>query len=98
MEREALRAQATDLLNRLRGDPSVPQALFELVDNILRRLDRLELGAFVTEEETPTRPDRKQSSGQMMATHLPAVSSGKDTLSGRIAEIFDVAKPKKDGE
>jgi len=95
MEREALRAQATDLLNRLRGDPSVPQALFELVDNILRRLDRLELGAFVTEEETPTRPDRKQSSGQMMATHLPPV---KDTLSGRIAEIFDVAKPKKDGE
>jgi hypothetical protein len=96
MEREALRAQATDLLNRLRGDPAVPQALFELVDNILRRLDRLELGSFTTEEETPTRPDRKQSSGQMLATHLPA--TGKDSLSERIAEIFEGVKPKRDGE
>jgi hypothetical protein len=94
MEREQLRAQATDLLNHLRADDKVPQALFELLDNFSRRLDRLELGAFVTEEETPTRPDRKQSSGGM-----PAVREAvKDSLSGRIAEIFDEVKPRKDGE
>jgi hypothetical protein len=97
MEREALRAQTTELLQRLRGE-DVPQALFELLGVIISRLDRIELGGFGTEEETPTRPDRKQSSGQILATHLPSSPAGKDTLSGRIAEIFTEAKPKKDGE
>lgn len=90
VEREQLRFQATELLNHLRADDKVPQALFELLDNMCRRLDRLELGSFTTEEETPTRPDRKQSSGGIAAV--------KDSLSGRIEEIFREVKPKKDGE
>ena len=90
MEREALRAKATDLLNRLRGT-DVSQVVYELFDNICRRLDRLELGSFSTEEETPTRPDRHPS-GQVAATK-------QDDLSGRIKEIFsDAKKPGKGGE
>lgn len=61
MERETLRAQTTDLLQRLRSEPDVPQALYELLDTFARRLDRIELGAFDTTDETPTKPDRKPS-------------------------------------
>jgi len=88
VEREALRAQSTELLQRLRSDPNVPQELFELLDNFCRRLDRIEMGSFATEDEIPTRPDRHPSVGAMSAVKQP------DALSGRIAEIFSDAKKK----
>lgn len=62
MEREALRAKTTDLMQRLRAEQSVSQALWDLLDTLQARLDRIELGAFVAPDEVPTKPDRKASS------------------------------------
>jgi hypothetical protein len=87
MEREALRAQATDLIQRLRGEPGIPQALFELLDNFERRLTRIELGEFDAQDEVPTKPDRRISSSQMPATRLPE----------RLDKIFEGVFPKKEG-
>jgi hypothetical protein len=89
MEREELRAQTTDLIQRLRGEP-IPQALWELLDVFARRLDRIELGNF-SQDETPTRPERRGSSGSLPAT--PATKP-----FARVGEILEKANPKKDGE
>jgi hypothetical protein len=63
LEREALRAKTTDLMQRLRAEQSVSQALWDLLDTLQARLDRIELGAgFVAPDEVPTKPDRKASS------------------------------------
>jgi hypothetical protein len=85
-ERERLRSQTTDLQQRLRGEPGVPQVLFELLDVVIRRLDRIELGEFTDPNEVPTEPG-KRLSGQIAATKTP-----DRTLDERIAEIFDEAK------
>jgi len=66
--RETLRALTTELIQRLRGETGVPQALYELLDVLSRRLDRIELGAFDTPDEQPTKPERRLSSGAMPAT------------------------------
>jgi len=84
MDREALRAQTTDLLNRLRELPEIPHPLFELLDVFARRLDRIELGEFGTMEETPTKPDRKSSQ-----TTIPAV---RETPFEKVAQILEEAK------
>jgi hypothetical protein len=92
MEREELRALTTDLIQRLRNEASVPQALWELLDVFARRLDRIELGNFDSQEETPTEPARRVSSGSLPATKPFA----------RVGEILEKAKTgvpgKKDGE
>lgn len=94
MEREAIRALTTELLQRLRGEPAVPQALFELLDAFARRLDRIELGEFDSAEETPTKPDRKPS------TQIGAVRTTKPFESPfeRAVGILEEANPKRDGE
>jgi hypothetical protein len=84
VDREALRALTTDLLLRLQADPSIPQHVLELLDTFARRLDRLELGTFGTEDETPTKPDRRPSSGGMAAV--------KGSLAETVGAIFDEAK------
>lgn len=92
MDREALRALTTDLVQRLRNEPNIPQALFELLDVYARRLDRIELGAFGTQDETPTEPARRVSSGTLAAT--PATKP-----FAKVGEILEKAKGlKKDGE
>jgi hypothetical protein len=83
-DREELRKQTTELLQRLRGEDHVPQELFELLDTITRRLDRLEIGSFSDPDEVPTKPERRVSSATIAATSKP--------LPDRVAEIFDGAK------
>jgi hypothetical protein len=95
-EREALRSQATDLIQRLRayGDDQVPHVLWELLNNFARRLDRIEVGTFESQDDVPTAPRGISSA------NLPAVNPEKP-LDVKVAEIFDQAKKppsKKDGE
>ena len=59
-EREDRRAFCRLLFEKLRADPTVPQAVFELINEVLVRLDRLEMGNMIPEER-PTRPDRKMT-------------------------------------
>ncbi len=91
MEREELRAKTTDLIQRLRGE-QVPHALWELLDVFAARLDRLELGTFETQEETPTKPERRVSSATVAAVK---------PIDVKVSEIFEQAKkqkkPKKGG-
>jgi hypothetical protein len=91
VEREALRAKTTELIQRLRGEPQVPQALWELLDVFAARLDRIELGHYESQDETPTAP-RGISSASM-----PAVKP-EPPVDERVKAIFEKAKPKKDGE
>jgi hypothetical protein len=79
--REQLRAKTTELMQRLRPNASVPQELWELLDVLAARLDRIELGAFDEPDEIPTRPDRKVSSGN---------------LSAVVEQIFEEAKKKEE--
>jgi hypothetical protein len=90
-DRERLRSLTTDLQQRLRGEPGVPQVLFDLLDAIIRRLDRIELGDFTDPNEVPTEPG-KRLSGQLAATKPDR------SLDERIAEIFDEAKKPTGGE
>lgn len=85
-EREKLRAETTELLWRVQADPSFPHHLFELLTAIVKRLDRLELGAFA-EGEAPTKPERKTSSAATPAVKGPFLEA---------VEILDEAKKKKD--
>jgi hypothetical protein len=87
--REKLRAETTELQQRLRSDPAVPQALFELLDVMIRRLDRIELGEFEDPSEVPTVPGKKMSSGNIPAVHDEA------PLGERVKNIFDEASLKK---
>jgi hypothetical protein len=89
-DRETLRAKTTELLIRIRVATSVPQEVVDLLECFAARLDRIELGAFESQEETPTNPDHR--SGQMPAVKPPAT----ERLGERTKEIFDRAK--KDGE
>ena len=57
--RDEKRQQCHLLLGALRGDPSVPQPLFELLGHLASRLDRLECGGDIPPEEAPTRPNRR---------------------------------------
>jgi hypothetical protein len=86
MEREALRAQTTELLQRLRNT-DVPQVLFELLAVLCSRLDRIELGAFLDQDETPTKPERRVSSEQVAAVK---------PLGERTKDIFADAKGTRD--
>ena len=98
MEREALRFQTTELIQRLRGEENVPQALFELLDTIVRRLDRIELGTFApgfapgtfSPDEIPTKPERRASS-QIAAVKSPEKHPEKP-LAERIEDIFSEGK------
>jgi len=67
-ERERLRLATTELQQRLRGEPDVPQVLYELLDVIVRRLDRIELGTFDDHERPTTKEPRTTSSGTLVAT------------------------------
>lgn len=95
MEREQLRSLTTELIQRLRGEGDrIPQALFELLEAFSRRLDRIELGAFTDQDETPTKPERRVSSATIAAVRLP-----EKPLGERTKEIFDAAKePRKEDE
>jgi len=57
-ERTKTRRESQELLDALRGDPSVSPRAWELFENILARLLRLETGSFGP-EETPTKPARR---------------------------------------
>lgn len=85
-EREKLRAETTNLQQRLRGEPGVPQVLFELLDILVRRLDRIELGELADPNEVPTEPGRRLSGP------IPAVTKPDKPLAERIGDIFDEAK------
>lgn len=89
MDREALRALTTDLIQRLRSEPTVSQVMWELLDTFARRLDRIELGNFDAQDEIPTEPARRVSS-QKLAPVKP--------LDVKVAEILAEGKLKKDGE
>jgi hypothetical protein len=83
MEREALRARTTELLEALRMDPSIPQAVFEILEIFAQRLDRIEIGHFGA-EETPTKPEpRRASSGAI-----------KKPLGDIVRDIFEEEKKK----
>jgi hypothetical protein len=94
MEREALRAKTTDLIQRLRGE-NIPQALWELLDVFAARLDRIELGHFESQDDVPTAPRGISSA------NFPAVKP-EPPVDERVKAIFEKAKPKKpkkdDGE
>jgi hypothetical protein len=85
--REKLRAETTDLLQRLRADLSVSQVLFDLLDVMIRRLDRLELGEFDAPDEVPTVPG-KRPSVEMAAVREEA------PLGERVKHILDEGKKK----
>jgi hypothetical protein len=92
-EREALRAQTTDLLNRLRSS-GTPHELFQLLEVLARRLDRIELGSFDGQDETPTKPERRVSSATVAAVRL-----SEKPLGERTKDIFDAVKdPRREGE
>jgi len=96
VEREALRAKTTELIQRLRGS-ELPHPLFELLDVFSQRLDRIELGHFDSQEEIPTEPARRVSSQSLAATKEPK------PIDVKVSEIFEDAKKKpppgkKDGE
>jgi hypothetical protein len=94
-EREVLRAKSTELYQRLRSESSVPQALFELLDVILGRLDRIELGEFTDPSEVPTEPGKNLRS----TPGMQAVREGQRGVGERVKKIFeDVKDPKEDEE
>lgn len=54
--REEWRALSQALVDKLRDDPNVPPALWELLGLFNKRLYRLEVGG-LPPEDTPTQPD-----------------------------------------
>lgn len=86
-DRETLRAQTTELLIRIRVATSAPQEIVDLLECFARRLDRIEIGQFDSQEETPTEPARRVSSAT-----IAAVKSDERPLGERTKEIFDRAK------
>ena len=60
-DRLELSEEGQRLLGEIRKEGMVSENLFLLLDNFQRRLYRLERGEFPTEDETPTKPDRKPS-------------------------------------
>ena len=80
MDREALRAQTVDLLNRLRLDTSVSPALWELLEVLTQRLDRIEMGTFL-ESEAPTKPERRGSGDKFTAAKVEEIlKEGRDKV------------------
>jgi hypothetical protein len=66
-----IRARCHTLLGVLRDDPSIPEALWELLNALVARADRLE---GLPPEEAPTKPSRKFSSSQLAAQHAKAAT------------------------
>jgi hypothetical protein len=85
-EREALRAQSVNLLQRLRSE-TIPQTLFELMEIVIARLDRLELGAFDNQDEVPTEPGKNLRTTSAVA--LPVQGKG---VGERVKKIFEDVK------
>lgn len=67
---EELRKQCYALLGRLSADGVTTQQAFDLLETIVRRLDRLELGTF-NEDEIITRPDHASKSQSLRAVKAP---------------------------
>jgi hypothetical protein len=89
-EREVLRAQSVNLLQRLRNEP-VPQVLFELLEVMVARLDRLELGGFSSPDEVPTEPGKNLKTTSTTGLPATGTSAGKG-VGERVKKIFEDIK------